>query len=366
MKRSYRIFATLVVVVGYLSSPLVAREGKSFDLRLQHVSGQSATASNALGMEGARSINNIMNGGLSFQSITTDPTFSGLGFSLGLSNDALTWGWKLNLDFADLSASKSEIASQDYSTLSMSGISIAITSNDILSFSSNKLQKLNLGYTADIYAFRSSGAALQKLGIRVGGRLRSDDLKLSDSLVFTGATMVINGATTNVPMDINFLNIHKLNYQEHALELLAGISYQYDVTASTQLDVAASAIYGKGVGKYKHDATVMTILMPSLPPMPSTNTFKGDTKLTRTGFLAELGILHNFNDKYGLRLFYGLSQIQSTVDESNVKNPNASPLIGLLTGNFSSYIADSTDPMGSNPAKTDREQRIGLEFKIGL
>src|SRR5690606_16031415 len=116
-----------------------------------------------------RDINAMASGGLSFKSVTANPRFSGPGVSLGLSNEAFNWGWKLNLDFADLSATKSEIVSDDYATFSMAGVTNAITSNDILSFSSNKLQKIGLGYTADIYAFRSGGVALQKLGIRLGG-----------------------------------------------------------------------------------------------------------------------------------------------------------------------------------------------------
>ena len=219
MKVRYLIVATLVAA----ATPLAARDGKSFHIGLQHVSGESSTSGNALGMEGARSINDMVTGGLVFQSTTANPRYSGPGVSLGLSNEGYEWGWKLNLDFADLSASKSEIVYQDYTSLTYSGTTTAITSSNSLSFSSNKLQKIGLGYTADIYAFRRGGMALQKLGIRLGGRLRSDDLKLSDSLVMQSMTVVTNpGSTVSIPLGLSFPNDHKLNYQEHALELLGG------------------------------------------------------------------------------------------------------------------------------------------------
>jgi len=363
MKSRYVIAATLIAA----AAPLAARDGKSFHIGLQHVSGESSTSGNALGMEAARSINDMLTGGLVFQSVTTNPRYSGPGVSLGLSNEQYEWGWRLNLDFADLSASKSEIVYQDYTSFAYAGSSTAMTSGNMLSLSSNKLQKIGLGYTADIYAFRRGGMALQKLGIRLGGRLRSDDLKLSDSLVMQSMTVVANpGGTTTIPLGLSFPNDHKLNYQEHALELLGGFSYKYGVTTNTALEVAATGVYGKGVGKYKHDATSLTTIIPSAPAMPSKTTFKGDTKLTRSGFLAEVGFSHSFSDKLGLRFSYGISQIQSTVDESTVKNPNATPIMAILSGDFLPYIMETSDPLGSNPASTDREQRIGLELKVAL
>lgn len=363
MKVRYLIVATLVSA----AAPLAARDGKSFNISLQHVSGESSTAGNALGMEAARDINDMAYGGLVFQSVTANPRYSGPGISLGLSNEAFNWGWKFYLDFADLSASKSEIVSQDYSSFAYGGSSTAITSSNILSFSSNKLQKASLGYTADIYAFRSGGVALQKLGIRLGGRLRSDDLKLSDSLVMQSMTVVANpGGTITIPLGLSFPNDHRLNYQEHALELLGGLSYKYGVTTNTALDVAATGVYGKGMGKYKHDAMSLATIIPTAPAMPSKTTFKGDTKLTRSGFLAEVGFSHAFSDKMGLRLSYGFSQIQSKVDESTVKNPNVMPLMAMVTGDFLPYIMDTSNPLGANPASTDSEQRIGLELKVGL
>lgn len=363
MKLHYVIAATLIAA----AAPLAARDGKSFHIGLQHVSGESSTSGNALGMEAARDINAMASGGLSFKSVTANPRFSGPGVSLGLSNEAFNWGWKLNLDFADLSATKSEIVSDDYATFSMAGVTNVMTSNDILSFSSNKLQKIGLGYTADIYAFRSGGVALQKLGIRLGGRLRSDDLKLSDSLVMQGMTVVTTpGSTISVPLGLSFPNDHKLNYQEHALELLGGFSYKYGVTTNTSLDVAATGIYGKGTGKYKHEATSPISVLPTAPPLLVKTIMKGDTKLTRSGFSAEVGFSHAFSDKMGLRFSYGYSQVQSTVDESTVKNPNANPIMALLVGDIVPYIMEISDPLGSNPASTDREQRIGLELKVGL
>jgi len=130
MKLRYVIAATLIAA----AAPLAARDGKSFNISLQHVSGESSTAGNALGMEGARDINDMAYGGLVFQSVTANPRYSGPGISLGLSNEAFNWGWKLSLDFADLSASKSEIVSQDYSSFAYGGSSTAITSSNILSF----------------------------------------------------------------------------------------------------------------------------------------------------------------------------------------------------------------------------------------
>jgi hypothetical protein len=360
------------------ASPLMARDGKSFNIGLQHVSGESSTSGNALRLEGARDINNTLKGGLAFQTASVNSRYSGPGITLGLSSEDYNWGWKLSLDFAKLSASNSEIIKQDYSSLSINSmgtsISTANTTGDQITLSSNKLQKIGLGYIADIYAFRQGGAALEKLGIRVGGRLRSDDLKLADSLVLETSTSVVTvtppgtSTITVTPLGVSIPNDHKIDYKEHALELLAGLSYRYDVTRGTALDVAATGVYGKGIGKYSHKNTALQTLSSGGTPIsiPSTRKYEGDTKVTRIGFLAELGLSYSLNEKLGLRFLLGIAQIQSKVDESTVKDLTATPLAGLTTGDFLPYILDITKPLGSNPASTDREQRIGLELKVAL
>jgi hypothetical protein len=368
----------VIAAICMAASPLMARDGKSFNIGLQHVSGESSTSGNALRLEGARDINNTLKGGLAFQTASVNPRYSGPGITLGLSSEDYNWGWKLSLDFAKLSASNSEIIKQDYSSLSINSmgtsISTANTTGDQITLSSNKLQKIGLGYTADIYAFRQGGAALEKLGIRVGGRLRSDDLKLADSLVLETSTSVVTmtppgtSTITVTPLGVSIPNDHKIDYKEHALELLAGLSYRYDVTRGTALDVAATGVYGKGIGKYSHKNTALQTLSSGGTPIsiPSTRKYEGDTKVTRIGFLAELGLSYSLNEKLGLRFLLGIAQIQSKVDESTVKDLTATPLAGLTTGDFLPYILDITKPLGSNPASTDREQRIGLELKVAL
>lgn len=365
---SPKVFRTITVflVFSFYSLPsLQAKDGKSFEVSLRSVSGQSAVANNALDIEKARDINNLLKGGLAFQSVPQYSQFSGVGALVSLSNESFVWGWTLSLDVAQLTGTEGQILTRDYFATSIQGDTFSTKSDSLLTLSSNRLNIGNVGYTADIYAFRSGGIALQKLGIRLGGRIRHDKAILGDSQTFTGSTLEVTGQSpVYLPMNLDYLNVQTINYYENALELQAGISYRYSVSSNFSLDAAFTGIVGTGLGNYVHNST--GIIQVKNLVMPAKANMEGDTKLTRSGFLGDVGLRYDINDRFGLRLSYQSLQVQSKVTNSSVKDPDSSPMLAMLGGDLLPYIIDHANPMGSNPANSNRLQTISLALHISF
>lgn len=368
MKNTRAILMIVTVVLSF--SHLFAQSESRIEIGAGFESGQSATANNALLMMNGRLLNGILGNSVWMSSLAEKPFFSGPAVNIAVTREDAPWAGRFFIHGANMKAPSSELFFLSNTSAGSGPSSITVQSNTLERYSGNTLGVADIGYMADIFALRDMSPALEKLGIRIGGQLHGEQAKFLNNQNLTATTATISGTTTVTPPRIDLISPESIKNAEASLQVVGGLSYRINLGSQTALEVSDTYFYGKGIGSYSDDSLGWLTLGGF--SMPQQVELKGTTHLTQSGSVLQVGLIQSISKGAYVRVEYGLRVASSSIDKSDIKNPQAITLVLIPMMMPGAYVAPGAilgaimDPIGKQPASTGQMHYMSVGFQFAM